>query len=48
MAVITIARIAAAGGWLMAGAGWPESVLPHVTEDLRGLLVAVCRDDSLL
>ena len=33
---------------LMAGAGWPESVLPHVTEDLRGLLVAVCRDDSLL
>ena len=33
---------------VMAGAGWPESVLPHVTDDLRKLLVAVCGDDSLL
>ncbi|CAH0373813.1 unnamed protein product [Pelagomonas calceolata] len=31
-----------------AGAGWPESVLPHVSEDLRGLLTTVCGDDSLL
>ena len=31
-----------------AGAGWPESVLPHVGEDLRGLLTTVCGDDSLL